>query len=149
MKLDIRRVLTDKEMDQAFNIRRKVFIIGQNVPEDIEMDEFDESAHHVLAFADGVAVGTARWRFTEEDAIKLERFAVLDAYQSIGIGSALVRFILGEIDNEIPVYLNAQESVISFYEQFGFSSVGGIFFEANIPHKKMILKRDLKNQPTI
>ena len=149
MKLDIRRVQTGKEMDQAFTIRRKVFIIGQNVPEDIEMDQFDESAQHVLAFVDGKSVGTARWRFTEQGAIKLERFAVLDAYRSIGIGSALVRFILREIDNDSPVYLNAQESVISFYEQFGFKSVGRIFFEANIPHQKMILEDCLKDQPTI
>ena len=147
--MDIRRIRTDIEMDQAFTIRRKVFIIGQNVPEDIEMDEFDESAKHVLAFTDGMPVGTARWRFTKKGAVKLERFAVLDEYRSTGIGSALVHFILGEIDNNLLVYLNAQESVISFYEQFGFRSVGGKFIEANIQHQKMILERVIKDQPTI
>jgi predicted GNAT family N-acyltransferase len=149
MKLNIRRIRTDEEMNQAFIIRRKVFIIGQDVPEEVEMDKFDESAQHVLAFADDIPVGTARWRLTEAGAVKLERFAVLEAYQSSGIGSALVRFILGEINENLPVYLNAQESVISFYEQFGFKSAGRMFFEANIPHQKMILERDYQDQATI
>jgi len=36
------------------------------------------------------------------------------------------------------IYLNAQESVIKFYEKLGFISKGEIFYEANIPHQKMV-----------
>ena len=56
------------------------------------------------------------------------------------MGDALVKYTLDKLrDNEF-VYLNAQESVIKFYEKCGFEAVGNRFFEANIPHKKMILK---------
>ncbi|MAL65490.1 MAG: GNAT family N-acetyltransferase, partial [Candidatus Marinimicrobia bacterium] len=35
---------------------------------------------------------------------------------------------------------NAQEQVVGFYEKLGFNKTGVRFFEADVPHFKMILK---------
>ena len=116
-----------------------MFVIGQNVPEDIEMDEFDQEATHVLAYWNEISAGTARWRITNEGT-KLERFAVLDEYRNKGIGKALVEYILKEVRGSEKIYLNAQEFVIKFYEKHNFVSVGKRFLEAGIPHKQMVYK---------
>ena len=116
-----------------------MFCIEQNVSEEIEMDEFDETAMHILATINDTPVGTARWRLTEDGA-KMERFAVTKKYRGKGVGEVLVNYLLNELKEHDYIYLNAQESVIKFYERFGFVAEGNRFFEADIPHKKMVLK---------
>ncbi|MCJ7801356.1 MAG: GNAT family N-acetyltransferase [Candidatus Marinimicrobia bacterium] len=139
MSIEIKQITNSADLEQAFAIRRQVFCIEQNVSEEIEMDEFDEDATHILAYINDKPVGTARWRFTENGA-KMERFAVLIEYRGKGVGEALVNYTLGKLKDYDYIYLNAQESVIKFYEKFGFDVVGDRFYEADIPHKMMILK---------
>ncbi|MEE9572301.1 MAG: GNAT family N-acetyltransferase [Candidatus Neomarinimicrobiota bacterium] len=139
MSIEIKQILSKEELEQVFAIRRQVFSIEQNVSEKIEMDNFDDVAVHILAYIKGKPVGTARWRFTEEGA-KIERFAVLKKYRHKGVGEELVKYTLDKLNEIKFIYLNAQESIIKFYEKFGFEVVGNRFYEADMPHKKMILK---------
>lgn len=135
--IDIKPVKSNEDLEQAFAIREQVFCVEQNVDRDVEMDEFDQSAQHILAIIDDKPIATARWRFTDEGA-KMERFAVLKEYRGKGIGDALVQYVLNELKNQEYIYLNAQESVIKFYEKCGFRVVGPSFYEADIPHRKMV-----------
>ncbi len=135
--LNIKYIETEKEYQLARMIREEVFINGQNVPREIELDNYEKTATHILAISDNEAVGTARWRFTEK-GVKLERFAVLEQYRGTGIGVALVKFVLNELREEKYIYLNAQEHVIGFYEKLLFIGVGDIFYEAKIAHMKMV-----------
>ena len=73
--LNIKYIETEDEYQQARIIREEVFIREQNVPREIELDEHEDTATHILAVEDGQTIGTARWRYTEE-GVKLERFAV-------------------------------------------------------------------------
>jgi predicted GNAT family N-acyltransferase len=139
MSIEIKQILSKEEFEQAYAIRRQVFCIEQNVSKEIEMDEFDDVSIHILAYIKGKPVGTARWRFTEE-GVKIERFAVLKKYRHEGVGEELVKYTLDKLNEIKFIYLNAQESVIKFYEKFGFEVIGNRFFEADMPHKKMILK---------
>lgn len=139
MKIEIIQIANSDELKQAFSIRNQVFCVEQKVPYEIEMDEFDRDANHVLALIDGIPVGTARWRRTEE-GIKLERFAVLKEYRKSGVGDALVKYLLNKLNDHNDIYLNAQESVMKFYKKYGFQVTGPRFYEASIPHKKMVLK---------
>jgi len=142
MLIEIQQISSISELEEAFNIRRQVFCVEQNVSEEVEMDEFDDVATHILAYMDDKPVGTARWRYTQEGA-KMERFAVLKESRGKGVGEALVKYTLDKLRNNELIYLNSQESVIEFYEIFGFEGVGNRFFEADIPHKKMILNKEL------
>lgn len=136
MQTSIILISSQTDLDKAFAIRRQVFCVEQNVPEEIEMDEFDDVATHILAYINDKPVGTARWRFTEA-GVKMERFAVLKEHRGKGVGEALVKNTLDKLSDNDFIYLNAQESVIKFYEKFGFKVVGNRFYEANIPHRKM------------
>jgi predicted GNAT family N-acyltransferase len=122
------------------DIRYKVFVEEQNVPADMEYDEFEDSSHHYLLLENGVGAATCRWRETN-NGVKLERFAVLPEHRGKGFGEALVKQLL---DDVLPigksVYLHSQERVLGFYEKLGFVAEGERFEEAGIQHFKMYFK---------
>ena len=139
MGINVKYVDNDKEIDICLSIRRKVFVEEQNIPENIEMDDELVQSICVCAILDKQYVGTARYRETSS-GIKLERFAVLKEYRGLGVGKALVKFILDNLDQDQDIYLHAQEAVIDFYLLLGFKKVNDRFYEAEIPHWKMIKK---------
>ena len=141
MEIKVRSATTREELDHAREIRKKVFIMEQNVPEDVEIDQYEDTSKHIIALIDNRFIGTARWRKTE-NGIKLERFAVLKEKRGLGIGKELVRFIIEQIKTEPVIYLHAQDHVISFYKKLGFYSVGDHFYEGGISHQKMIWKHE-------
>lgn len=124
---------TDHKM--LSEIRRRVFIEEQKVPESLEWDEFDGSAMHFIVFYKHEAIAVARLKPDGQ----IGRMAVLPAYRNQDIGSALLQFILKTADrkNLTQVYLHAQTSAIEFYERIGFVSHGNVFYEADIPHREM------------
>jgi predicted GNAT family N-acyltransferase len=130
-------------LEQAFAIRRTVFVEEQAVAPEEEYDEYEEESRHYLAFMEDIPVGTARWRQTDK-GIKLERFAVLREFRGQGVGELLLRQVLEDVKilrRNIPegeVYLHAQVQVIPFYEKSGFEVKGEEFLEAGIRHKRMI-----------
>jgi len=139
MGINVKYVDNDKEIDICLSIRRKVFVEEQNIPENIEMDDELVQPIYVCAILDKQYVGTARYRETSS-GIKLERFAVLKEYRGLGVGKALVKFILDNLDQDQDIYLHAQEAVVDFYLLLGFKKVNDRFYEAEIPHWEMIKK---------
>ena len=139
MGINVKCVNNDKEIDICLSIRRKVFVEEQNIPENIEMDDELVQSICVCAILDKQYVGTARYRETSS-GIKLERFAVLKEHRGLGVGKALVKFILDNLDQDQDIYLHAQEAVVDFYLLLGFKKVNDRFYEAEIPHWKMIKK---------
>ena len=137
MDVNVKIVESDDEKEFVISIRRIVFIQELNIPEHMEIDDNEDLATYVLAKVEGKNVGTARWRETNS-GIKFERFAVLTQYRSYGVGTAMTKFILKQLDQSKLIYLNAQESAISFYEKLGFDSTGSMFDEVGIAHQKMI-----------
>ena len=146
MELKIKLVRTPQEQKNVLDIRRSVFIDEQQIPVEIEIDAFEESAIYVIAYFDEEAVGTARWREIG-NTVKLERFAVLKNYRNKGIGRKLTMFIIDKIPQGKIIFLNSQESAIGFYSKLGFISKGPLFKEANILHQKMIFPRKSSMKP--
>tara|TARA_Y100001970_G_scaffold131320_1_gene161991 strand:- start:4251 stop:4691 length:441 start_codon:yes stop_codon:yes gene_type:complete len=146
MELKIKLVRTPQEQKNVLDIRRSVFIDEQQIPVEIEIDAFEESAIYVIAYFDEEAVGTARWREIG-NTVKLERFAVLKNYRNKGIGRKLTMFIIDRIPQGKIIFLNSQESAIGFYSKLGFISKGPLFKEANILHQKMIFPRKSSMKP--
>jgi predicted GNAT family N-acyltransferase len=126
------------DLEEALAIRREVFVVEQQCPEEEEYLD-DEVSIHYLAIVDEAAAGTARWRVTEK-GVKLERFAVLQEYRKRGVASALLETILDELilQQQKNIYLHAQVPAMPLYEKFGFEREGELFYEANIPHYKMV-----------
>ncbi len=136
-QIDVSLIQSASATQASRKIREEVFVIEQQVPPEIEYDEFELTSTHILATLNGDPVGTARWRRTDFGE-KLERFAVLKSARGKGVGQALVQFVLDQLDDAVPAYLNSQVSAIPFYARLGFVETGDIFYEAGIPHRKMI-----------
>jgi predicted GNAT family N-acyltransferase len=135
-----RKVTEQADLEKAFAVRKQVFVTGQMVPLELEVEN-NEYSTHFLATVDGQPAGAARWRQTE-NGYKLERFAVLDEYRGLGVAQAMVRAVLNDLPVDAPmVYLNSQIQAVSLYEKFGFEKDGPEFEEAGIKHYKMILKK--------
>ncbi len=144
-------VQTPAQLERAFTIRRQVFVVGQGVSEEVEIDGLDDQALHLLAINEEGPVGTMRMRLLDAgvDAraiVKMERVAVLAAYRGQGIGRELMLAALGWARQSSAglVKLHAQTQVRDFYDKLGFVAYGDEFMEDNIPHiaMRMQLKPD-------
>jgi predicted GNAT family N-acyltransferase len=134
--IQVHQISTQAEMNEAFDIRRQVFVVEQCVDPAEEYDEFEDSCIHFLAVVDGIPCGTARIR-TTENGKKLERFAVLKEYRGQKVGAALVNACLEKLPAGTYAYMHAQEHALAFYAKHGFEVTGERFWECEIPHFKM------------
>lgn len=136
------RIAEDKfDIAHCSQIRTLVFVVGQNVPIDLEIDEHENACRHILVLDDGTPCATARWRTYKSDIAKIERVAVLDAWRGKGVGVALMNAVMDDIAKQMPacktLRLGAQDYVIPFYERLGFKVDGEGFMDAGIPHHWM------------
>jgi predicted GNAT family N-acyltransferase len=136
--IQVNKVKTKSEIDTIFKIRNQVFVVEQKVDATEEYDDDDEKCTHFIAYNNGVACGTARWRFKDKGIIKLERFAVLKEYRNTGVGAELVKAVLQDLPFATKVMLHAQLHAVPFYEKMGFKSYGPQFEEAGIQHFAMV-----------
>ncbi len=128
-----------EQMRHAHDIRRRVFIEEQHVPEEIEMDEDDAHAFHALAILDGKPVGCGRF-VAHADEVKIGRMAVLANLRAHGIGREILLYLM-RIARERGyrhAVLHAQMTAEGFYLKNGYAPVGEVFEEAGIAHRKMV-----------
>jgi predicted GNAT family N-acyltransferase len=136
--MDIRFVSYDEGIDNAFYIRKVVFVEEQGVPLEEEIDTYDKTAVHILVFDEGVPVGTGRV-FMDRGQWYIGRVAVLRESRGKGIGRLIMEKLTAYAREHgaqrIIVY--AQIDVMDFYRDLGFTEQGPEFMDAGIPHKEM------------
>ncbi|MCK4757936.1 MAG: GNAT family N-acetyltransferase [Thermoplasmata archaeon] len=126
----------------AFAIREKVFVKEQKVPHDIEYDEYDKAALHVICFMGGEVVGTGRMVIID-DEVKIGRVAVMRPYRGKGIGTFIILRLINEAEFYFlgrPIVANVQLDAKDFYSKFGFKPTGHVFTEAGIEHIQMVFE---------
>ncbi len=139
--LHIKKAISDEDIQRCLEIRFKVFVEGQNVPLEEEVDGKDAESMHYLLFINEHPVGTARVRCMDSYS-KIERVAILNESQGKGLGRDIMKFILSDIQNHSTVKkvrLSSQTYAIPFYEKLGFSVCSEEYMDACIPHKDMEL----------
>lgn len=124
---------------KAFMVRGVVFCGEQGVRYDIEHDELEDAAVHVLGEIDGEPVAAGRLRCLPDYA-KLERIAVRAPWRGHGIGSEITRLLLrlARERGYSNYRMNAQAYLQEYYGRFGFRAAGEIFMEAGIEHVSMV-----------
>ena len=122
----------------ACSIRRRVFVVEQNVDTEMEFDGLDNISRHYLLYFENTPVATARWRETDR-GYKLERFAVLRVHRKSGFGYQILKKILADIlPTNKTIYAHAQIGALAFYKKHGFAVTGSLFVEADIEHYKVV-----------
>ena len=132
--------------DPILLLRFEVFVDEQKVPLELEIDEYDSLALHLVALDDNEVIATLRM-VEKNTKMIIGRLVVKKSYRKQGIATILMRrAILRANEKQLrSIELDSQLSVIPFYEKLGFHTVGGIFDDAGIQHKKMILDLNPKD----
>ena len=139
------RLATPEDLPAVYALRHEVFVVGQDVPEDMERDEDDEVCDHVVALHGAAVVGTGRLLAPQTPGGRalVGRMAVASAERGRGVGSAVLALLeqraveLGRPGIE----LHAQVHARRFYERVGYRPSGDVFLEAGIEHVTM--RKDL------
>lgn len=139
MEWQIEQVDWQMHREDLLEIRFRVFVDEQGVPAELERDQHDPGALHLLASAAGqIPIATARMLRDGH----IGRMAVLPAWRRRGIGSALLRELVAIAQRQgMPqVHLHAQCQAEAFYRRLGFLAEGAVFDDAGIDHRRMCLR---------
>lgn len=122
--------------NEAFRLRRAVFVVEQQVPEEEEFDPYDLLATHVVAITSGEVCGTLRV-IHDPEHIKIGRVVVAIAARGSGVASAMIAYAMAQQPAGSRYYLTAQRDKTALYEKFGFRAFGDVFPDGGIPHVAM------------
>ncbi|SEK29146.1 Predicted N-acyltransferase, GNAT family [Carnobacterium iners] len=124
----------------SLSIRNKVFVEEQQVPQEMEVDEFEDLTTYVVGYLDAIPVVTARLLPTNQRTYKVQRVAVLKDYRDRQIGKKIMleieRFAIEH--NRTSLILGAQDQAIGFYFSLGYLINSDGYLDAGMPHHDMI-----------
>jgi predicted GNAT family N-acyltransferase len=133
-------------MEEALALRHQVFVVEQRVPQELEVDDDDKIATHLVALSQGRIVGTLRIVLHGCTA-KIGRMAVSASRRKNGIGRDLMEFaaVTAARKGVEDIILNAQVSARDFYARLGYLQEGPLFDDAGIPH--VLMRKQLSELP--
>jgi predicted GNAT family N-acyltransferase len=139
-------VATADDWPEVVDLRTRVFVGEQGVPPEIERDDRDAGAVHVVSRAGsgelaGRVVATGRLLLSEDGSgtAGIGRMAADASVRGQGHGAA----VLDELHRQAAlrgataVELHAQVTARRFYERAGYTAVGEEYLEAGIAHITM------------
>jgi predicted GNAT family N-acyltransferase len=136
--LEVREARSSEEVDEALQLRERVFWGEQGVPKDADRDGRDGEALHLVAVREGRVIGTCRLVFDGQVA-KLGRLVVERPDRRRGVGAALLREAerAARSARASQIALHAQLPARELYVRQGYVDRGASFMEEGIPHVAM------------
>ncbi len=138
MNIESKIIKYPSDLGDCFKVRYNVFVEEQGFDAEIELDDYDNIAYHVLVSIDKTPVATARY-FNNGDYYKIGRVCVLKEYRKLKLGNLLMDTISNHLKDlgVCKCVLTSQLHAVSFYEKNGFITTGDIFLEEGCEHIKM------------
>ncbi len=134
------RDLSLMELHDLLWLRNEVFVVGQRITCEPEVDGHDPECTHVLgATPEGRVVATARL-FLDREPVKVGRIAVARDLQGQGLGVGLMAAVHDAMGDRAG-YMSAQAYLERWYGSLGWQRVGELYEEAEIPHIAMVRPR--------
>jgi predicted GNAT family N-acyltransferase len=136
--IEIREARDAHERETLLALRHEVFVEEQGVPLDLEIDEHDEEAVHLVAVEGDRIVGTCRVLQAGGQA-KFGRLVVARDARGRGIGAALLEEAerRARATGANVMVLAAQTSAIGLYDRAGYTARGEVYLDAGIEHVTM------------
>lgn len=124
---------------QTCDLRLKVFVEEQGVPEELEIDEYDQFSLHLIAVKNEKVIATLRLVFKKNTA-KLGRLAVEKSERHKGVASQLMQYSVEYCHQQSckMIELGAQVEAKEFYKKLGYQEKGDMFMDAGIDHVLMV-----------
>ena len=134
----------------ARQIRYEVFTLEQGFSDEIDIDEHDQSAWHLVLYYDKVPIATGRVYAEDPETYHIGRVAVKKDFRHQKIGSYLMKFLITKAREAGArrVILGAQLDKERFYKSLGFSRMieRDIYEEEGVPH--IWMEKSFKKQPS-
>ena len=129
---------TPQQRADAFAVRIAVFVEEQGIARSEELDDFDASATHCVAYVDGTPAAAGRLLLFDGYA-KIGRMAVLASHRGAGLGALVLEALEREgVARGVRHFkLSAQLHARGFYERCGYTAHGDIYDDVRIPHVDM------------
>ena len=136
--IEVREARGDAERAAALALRHEVFVEEQGVPVELEVDEHDDDALHLVALDQDRLVGTCRV-VRDGARAKFGRLVVARDARGAGIGRALLDDAerRSRADGAERMVLTAQVAAMGLYERAGYTARGDVFLDAGIEHMTM------------
>lgn len=127
--------LTRDELYAILELRCDVFVVGQKITAEPEIDGRDRECAHAMLWDGAELVGTARI-FAQQTPMVVGRVAVRRDRQREGLGTGLMKAVQSFIGKRA-AELHAQAYLEDWYRRLGWETVGEPFEEAEIEHVMM------------
>lgn len=142
MSYTVSRVQWEQAAPLLKNVREQVFVCEWRIPKNIEFDQKDRFARHVLACNDisQEPIGTGRILSTGE----ISRIAVLKPCRKDKVDKVILQTLF-DIAKEMSlkeIFIYSPLETIDYFRRFNFNTAGAVFMEAGMPKQKMICPLD-------
>ena len=124
-EITFRIAQTDNEIEEAINLRKKVFVEEQNIPLHLEIDGKDKESIHTLATINNEVIGTGRLTIEDKHGI-LSRIAIDKNYRGLGLGGKIVNRLEEEAIKQKLISLTLKPHIYleKFYRVLGYVKYG-------------------------
>lgn len=134
--------LSARELYEILKVRQEVFIIEQTCYY-LDADGNDDKALHIWAEKDGQILAYCRVfdKGIKYPEASIGRVLTHPNFRNLKLGKTLMHFALNTIEAQFrttKVRISAQDYLINFYSNFGFSDTRKKYLEDNIPHTEML-----------
>ncbi|MDH3226106.1 MAG: GNAT family N-acetyltransferase [Thermoleophilia bacterium] len=139
MRPKLRIARSEPDLRAHYSVRRSIFVREQGIFAETDLDEWDDSALHIVAETDGEIVGAVRiYRLDDFGLWKGDRLAVLPHARG-GVGMLLVRFAVESagLRGGYVMVANVQEANARFFERLGWSVRGPKTDYHGRPHREV------------
>ncbi|KAJ2964118.1 hypothetical protein NQZ79_g1044 [Umbelopsis isabellina] len=143
----VTQAINPQDIQSCYDVRIRVFVHEQQIPLELEIDEYDPVCLHWLATAledsqqSRQALGTVRLYPVPNSSIgKLGRLAVDLSARGLGLGRRLVEALEqdAKAKDMTSIECHAQVAKRSFYEKLGYHVMDEtVFIEDGVEHVKM------------
>ena len=119
--------------------RKEVFVIEQGLDACVVADEHDETCTHILYADANQVIASCRVRIDNATAY-IERVSVIKPFRHKSLSKGILNEALSFIDKTsvASIEIVAQSRLVSMYEKYGFSAIGGPYIAFGVSHIKMI-----------
>lgn len=136
-ELDVRQLKSEEEMEALYDLRLRVLRPGRP-PECVRHDpDLDPASVHIGAFCDERLAGIAS--LLRANGLQLRGMAVEPDLRKTGVGAAILRYAHSvAVERNLPLWCNARDTAVGFYEKSGWVVEGEGFDVPDIgPHHVM------------
>jgi len=136
--------LSTKELYEIIKARVNVFVVEQDCPYP-DLDDSDQKAIHLWAEKNGEVLAYCRIfdKGIKYAETSIGRVLTTENARGKSFGKQMMKFAVEIIENKLKtseIRISAQDYLIKFYSDFGFSATDKKYLEDNIPHTEMFRK---------